>query len=150
MEQGFDFSQLKWILIFGAIIFFNFLNKKPKVDSMPHTEEEDEHGDGSAKMTLEDLIGQILEEPRATDEDSAREAKIAEAEQREQRARVQREQKQRERERRAAAIKSQQMDDVQRNEIANSQIDGSDQNQVDFDLREAVIMSEILKRKYEE
>ncbi|MFI3265331.1 MAG: hypothetical protein SNG38_08610 [Rikenellaceae bacterium] len=135
MEQDFDFSQIRWILIFGAIILFNFFNKKPKVD--PQHSEDNPDAQGAEEMPtkrFEELFGQLFEgdEPQQTEEPKRDVIESAPKKVRKPKKEITRPR---------VATKE---------DVASSEIGSESSAGIDFDLREAVIMSEILKRKYEE
>ncbi len=135
MEQDFDFSQIRWILIFGAIILFNFFNKKPKVDPQPLEENPEVQEDEELPTKrFEELFGQLFEgvEPQQTEEPKRVVIESAPKKVRKPKKEITRPRV------------------TTKDDVASSEIRSESSAGVDFDLREAVIMSEILKRKYEE
>ncbi len=140
MEQGFDFSILRWIFIVGAVILINFFNKKPKVTVQDGESEGGQEAGEPTMKKFEELFGELFEKPQLNEEPVVE---------------VHEEVKPKFEPMRAASLKKQYTQaKVAQGDLASSEI-GAESSEaqsvaVDFDLREAVIMSEILKRKYEE
>ncbi len=144
MEQGFDFSILRWIFIIGAVVLINFFNKKPKVtaqDVEPDGSSDEESMGGEPTMKkFEELFGELFEKPQLSEEP---------------RVEVIEEPKPKFEPVRSPSLKPRytperaKQDDLALSEIG-SESSAAQRVAADFDLREAVIMSEILKRKYEE
>ncbi|MFI3281340.1 MAG: hypothetical protein R3Y44_05145 [Rikenellaceae bacterium] len=120
MENGFDFSQIKWILIFAIVVLFNFFNKKPQVDMSDG--EEEESVDQEQPQWRELLVE---EEPILSNNITPKPATKRVAKPVEVRPNI----------------------DVQPTRELGGE---EDEKGVEFDLRQAVIMSEILTRKYDE
>lgn len=147
MEQGFDFSILRWIFIIGAVVIINFFNKKPKVTV------QDGELDGSADggrvddeptmKKFEELFGELFEKPEPSEPTTTQavvepQSSGAVTPLNRPGTRLT-----------SPPVSRVNQDDLSLREIG-SEMSDSESITDNFDLREAVIMSEILKRKYEE
>ncbi|MFI3279282.1 MAG: hypothetical protein SNG49_01970 [Rikenellaceae bacterium] len=147
MEQGFDFSILRWIFIIGAVVLINFFNKKPKVTAQEGDQDGSADGgkvgDEPTMKKFEELFGELFEKPQGGVEPQVEPVKEA-------RQRVTPTPTTHPAKRLTSPTESRvNQDDLSLSEIGSESGD-SEAIVENFDLREAVIMSEILKRKYEE
>ncbi len=134
MEDGFDLSKLIWMLFIGAAIFYNFFAKKPKVDMHdPEQVEEFEEREGfeefeqrqqrdyEIESQVQQQIPQSPRQPRPSPRGEVR----------------------------GKTLGSKVVAKERQNSVA---IEASEEEDLveEFDLKKAVIMSEILNRKYDE
>lgn len=147
MEQGFDFSQLKWIIIFAVFVMYKFFTAKPKVDPVDSSED---GGVDTAEQTMkrfEELFGEPTEVAEKRGSNTESEASATTQKRSARRGAT------------PAAVQSSRSvaleNKIAQSEILTTQIEdniGKSGSVIEeeFDLRQAVIMSEILNRKYDE
>ncbi|MFR9523692.1 MAG: hypothetical protein SNH94_03875 [Rikenellaceae bacterium] len=129
MEEGFDLSKLIWVLFIGAAIFYNFFAKKPKVDMHdPEQVEEFDECEGFEEFEQRERdfesqqqITQLPRQPRPSPRGEVK----------------------------GKTPGSKVAAKERRNPVETEASEEEDLVE-EFDLRKAVIMSEILNRKYEE
>ncbi|MFI3324489.1 MAG: hypothetical protein SNI45_07380 [Rikenellaceae bacterium] len=119
MEQGFDISSIKWIVILAIGIIYKFLTAKPRVDLQE--EEQPVEPMDSVEQRVQEV--RPIETLRRVGTPRAKETS---------RRRVEKE------------------ESILDAEIGSELGESAAEFAQDFDLRKAVIMSEILQRKYDE
>ncbi len=139
MEQGFDFSNLKWIVMFAVFVLYKFLSAKPKVEEFDTQEGETTHEGETLTSVLEEIFGEQKSSRRTSEEEEKIEI-----------PRVPRAPKRVENPRMETARKSGLGSEISASQIGEDSLENHASIADDFDLRQAVIMSEILTRKYDE
>lgn len=119
MEQGFDISSIKWIVILAIGVIYKFLSAKPRVE-LPEDKEPVEPMDLAEQRAYE---ARSVETPRRVGATRAKESS---------RGRVENE------------------SPILNAEIGSEQGESANKIAQDFELQKAVILSEILQRKYDE
>ncbi|MFI3317190.1 MAG: hypothetical protein SNF93_06445 [Rikenellaceae bacterium] len=128
--DGFDFSQLKWLLIFAGVVIFNFIRSKQAPVAQEQSEEPAEH----EMKSLEDLVRELTQGSSSDDQsprpDHATHAAASKS--------------------KISSVRTAQEQPSMRLKESQTEAENDESQSIEFDLREAVIMSEILTRKYED